>query len=373
MQIVNTGNIYRIYDNSVKTSNQLTPQSYQVEFDPRSGFYLSSYDEEISISEKVYGVHLDKVEKVLNSFKLFERNLGVILSGDKGIGKSLFAKVLAVKGNELNYPLIIVNTYYPGIADFLNSIQQEVIVVFDEFDKTFSSGKRDDNNSMCDPQTEMLTLFDGLGTGKKLFVVTCNSLYGLNDYLVNRPGRFHYHIRFDYPTPEEIRAYMSDKLSEDAYNEIEKVVSFSHKIKLNYDCLRAIAFELSLGNTFEEAIKDLNIINIESEEYTVILYFKDGGHVKKSNYLDLFSDADAKLDMYDENGYNFYVSFNTDDAKYVAERGCMIIPGDKVSLDWRSGYYYEDDEQEELEARKARQCDYIALKRKGVKNLHYVL
>ena len=60
----------------------------------------------------------------------------------------------------------------------------------------------------------MLTLFDGFSTGKKMFIVTCNSLYDLNDYLVNRPGRFLYHFRFDYPTAEEITQYLQDKLEE---------------------------------------------------------------------------------------------------------------------------------------------------------------
>ena len=46
---------------------------------------------------KIYGVHTEKVFKVLNSFEKVNRSLGVILSGDKGIGKSLFAKLLAIE------------------------------------------------------------------------------------------------------------------------------------------------------------------------------------------------------------------------------------------------------------------------------------
>ena len=53
------------------------------------------------------------------------------------------------------------------------------MVLFDEFDKTFSTN---DRNNAGDPQTEMLTLFDGLSTGKKLFIITCNELKNLNDY-----------------------------------------------------------------------------------------------------------------------------------------------------------------------------------------------
>ena len=45
-----------------------------------------------------------------------------------------------------------------------------------------------------------------------MYIVTCNELRGLNDYILNRPGRFHYHFRFEYPTATEIREYMEDKL-----------------------------------------------------------------------------------------------------------------------------------------------------------------
>ena len=47
------------------------------------------------VKEKVYGIHPKKADKVFKAFTKFERNLGVILSGDKGIGKSLFARILA--------------------------------------------------------------------------------------------------------------------------------------------------------------------------------------------------------------------------------------------------------------------------------------
>ena len=62
-----------------------------------------------------------------------------------------------------------------------------MIILFDEFDKTFS-GKHGGGNEKA--QTELLSLFDGIAMGKKLFVITCNHLTGLNDYLVNRPGVF---------------------------------------------------------------------------------------------------------------------------------------------------------------------------------------
>lgn len=370
MRVVNTGNTFKIYDNSLQTFDKLPAQAYLVNFDKMSGFYLSTFDD-IIVSEKVYGIHLEKSQKVLNSFKLFERNLGVILSGPKGIGKSLFAKVLSSQAIKEGYPLLIVNTYIPGIADYLTSIQQEVVVLFDEFDKTFHSSKEKD--SMNDPQSEMLTLFDGLSQGKKLFVVTCNELKNLNDYIVNRPGRFHYHFRFDYPNDIEIREYLKDKIPQEAHSEIEKVISFAHKVNLNYDCLRAIAFELSTGSKFDEAIKDLNILNLSNELYNATIVFSDGSHTKREISLDIFSDDDVQFEFADSDGYDFYAKFCPANAIYSVEKGGNLVSGKDVILDWEDNYYSDKEDQEALKIRKQRKCEYILLRRKATKSLHYAV
>lgn len=94
-----------------------------------TGFYLEKHAD-IEINEdKIYGVHMEKVNKVLNAFPNFNKNLGVILSGAKGIGKSLFSKILAVEAVKKGLPVIIVDTYIPGIANFIEEIEQEVLVM----------------------------------------------------------------------------------------------------------------------------------------------------------------------------------------------------------------------------------------------------
>lgn len=329
---------------------------------------MSTFDD-IVVSEKVYGVHIQKCQKVLKSFEIFERNLGVILSGAKDIGKSLFAKMLSAEVIKAGYPLLIVNCYIPGIADYLTSIQQEVVVLFDEFDKTFYSSKERD--SMNDPQSEMLTLFDGLSQGKKLFVVTCNELKNLNNYLVNRPGRFHYHFRFEYPTNEEIKEYLQDKIPESAYGEINKVIQFAQKVDLNYDCLRAIAFELTLGINFENAIKDLNILNLSQELYYVTIVFNDGTKARRTLNIDLFNDNEVRYEFEDCNKYEFYAEFNPSDSYYDAFKSGTVIDGENVKLDWEDDYYSGKDELAKLNIRKARKCEYILIRRKGNKSLHY--
>ena len=365
MKIVNTGNIFHLYDDTLKTFDKLPAQAYLVGFNNQTGFYLETFND-IEVNEKIYGVHTEKVEKVFKSFQAFERNMGVILSGAKGIGKSLFAKLLSIKAVENGFPLIIVNTPYPGIANFLTSITQEVIVMFDEFDKTFKSSHDGD----FDPQADMLSLFDGMSMGKKCFIVTCNELRGLNDFLVNRPGRFHYHFRFNYPQGDEIREYLADKLQPEYYTEIESVVNFATKVDLNYDCLRAIAFELNLGIGFSEAIKDLNIVNIELEEYIITVVFKDGRKWKTSKRLDLFSDEEITFSI-NETIY-CCMKFSSEDIVSNPHSLFSTVAGSDVTVTFVDEDGLKPDEtQEDWIANNP--IDYITINRKRSKELHYAV
>ena len=386
MKAIQTGTIYRIYDDSMQTHNQLPAQAYLACFDPQSGPFLKKYSD-LKISEKVYGVHSEKVDKVLNSFKIFNRNLGVILSGDKGIGKSLFSKLLSIKAIENGYPLIIVNSYFPGIGEYLAEIDQEIVVLFDEFDKTFElseRGRRDNNAEKGSPQTEMLTLFDGIAQGKKLFIVTCNDINSLSKFIVNRPGRFHYHFRFEYPTAAEIEEYLMDSLNTDkAKEQIKNVIAFSQKTKLNYDCLRSIAFELNLGLTFKEVIQDLNILNLDCERYTLVMYMDNGLRlITKNKAIDLFTDQKICVEFYDNELYEevFEAYFNPIHIEWDATGN--IIRGDHIDINLYDYIATENpktienlskSEQKARERYKNAKPVKLEIIREKAKGLHYIV
>lgn len=372
MKAISQGdNTYDIFDDSLRVYEQLPPQSYVVRFSERRGFYLSKYVEMEINEEKVYGVHDAKVNKVMASFGEMNRSLGVILSGDKGIGKSLFAKMLAATAIQSGIPVIVVDRFINGIASYIESIEQEVMILFDEFDKTFGDVNARDGESS--PQTALLTLFDGLSGGKKLFVVTCNELRKLNEYLINRPGRFHYHFRFDYPSAAEIKQYLQDKLCDEYYGEIDNVVSFAGKVSLNYDCLRSIAFELNHGLSFAEAIKDLNIVNMEQESYKVTLLYANGLiATNKDVCLDMFgSDDNTDVYLYDRSGNNFVdVEFSPADAKYDFHSGGHIITPDRMKLT-----YYDDNDgcKKSAQAAKSSEVECLMISRRVSREIHYAV
>lgn len=361
MRVVNNGNRYDLYNNSINTYDKLPTQVYSVGFDKMTGLFLEKSDD-INVSEKVYGKHVEKVDKVLNTYKVIERNLGVILSGDKGIGKTLFVKMLSKKAIENGYPIIIVNKYYNGIANYIERINQSVVILFDEFDKTFSSERNDDMNS---PQTEMLTLFDGLSQGKKLFVITCNNLYKLNDCIVNRPGRFHYHFRFEYPKSEEIRVYMENNIDKRYYCEIDKVIKFSRTVNLNYDCLRAIAFELNQGATLKMVIKDLNIIKSSNTEYDITVHFKNGNTVTRRRCdINLYNTTySEELYIKGCSGKMLYIEFNASNIEYNKVLNLNIILASNLDVRYDDDIGNYENELDDLE--------YLSIRPSAQTKCHY--
>ncbi len=373
MKIIQTGDAYSFYDDSVKTYDKLPPKVYTVENDPRSGCYLAEH-KDIQVSEKAYGVQDQKIKMVMEVFGEFERSLGVILSGDKGIGKTMFAKRLCQRANENGIPVILVENRYPQLVRFIERIDQECVVLFDEFEKVFYANCNDYDDYDEDEenaQSGLLGLFDGTSGGKKLFVVTCNDIDRLNYYLINRPGRFHYHFRFEYPTQSEIEEYLKDKLKEKYHSEIPKVVSFSKRMPLNYDCLRAIAFEINRRERFEDIISDLNILNIEEHEYDVTLYFENGKKLYNKRYSTGLYDEDnlfGWVQLYNEAGIEVVeVKFNKSKITYDVNNDVISIMPSGFSLDFEE----YDEENKEISIYRRLKPARITFSRRKAKNLHF--
>lgn len=353
MNIVSAGSRFMVYGEDVQTYKILPPGAYKVEFSKMTGFSLSVHND-LLVKEKMYGTSYKKADKVMNTFNHLDRNMGVILSGPKGVGKTMFARRLAELGKEQGLPLILVDAPYPGIEDFIESIEQECIVLFDEFEKTFRKAKEEEGG----PQERLLSLFDGIDGGKKLYVITCNRVSGLNEYFLNRPGRFHYHFILSTPTGDEVREYMEDNLDGDARKYIDNIVTLSSMSAFTYDVLRAIAFELNLGNSLSETMMDLNI---ERERYLYLRFkivFTNGvvATAKEGTEIDIFNNRYIsapwlyleKNDIVPKDLIRYlnrcYLRFYTNDI-IVSENG-YHLGSDKVDIGWDDDWEYIDTENE---------------------------
>lgn len=356
MNIVQSGSQFMVYGEDVKTYKILPAGTYEVGCSKFTGFFLTSRTDLKIGEEKVYGNHEYRALKVLNSFDAMDRNLGIILSGQKGIGKSLFARVLSEKALNRGLSVIVVAHYFPGIADFISSIEQNVVIIFDEFEKTFK--KVEDR----DPQEEMLSLFDGIDGGKKIFVVTCNEVRSLNSYLLNRPGRFHYHFNIGNPGAEEVTQYLTDKLMPEYHENISRIVRLSGTMNITYDYLRAITFELNQGYSLEEALGDLNITRGDLVRFDIVLHMVDGStYVAYNEDVDLFNHNDqgfwARNTQTSRREF-FYV--NT--GGFVNENGLVTISGAHIHTSIDEDDFYEISDKAERERAMVEAKNKLAVK-----------
>lgn len=327
--IISTGNTYRIYDSAVQTHAELPVGTYKVRFNPMSGYTLEKVGDLDKGAEKVYGNHDERLRRVFATYGRFDRSLGVLMSGDKGMGKSLLVRMISAEAIDRGLPVVVVDAAAPGIADFLDSLG-EVVVVFDEFEKVFPAGHDEDN-----AQSQFLSLFDGVSTQRRLYILTVNEIHHLSTYLINRPGRFHYHLRFDYPDTDRTREYLHDQAPNAIGAEIEKAVVFSRKVNLNYDHLRAIAFELNNGEKFASMIGELNIKRVSAPYYRVDVQFSCGTTLTTTQSLELFApdDGDSSMEAVGIYSRNGGVELRFDVNKTSASNDTLVVPADAITVD----------------------------------------
>ncbi|MFI6031570.1 AAA family ATPase [Amycolatopsis magusensis] len=294
--IVASGGQFRLYGSSVQTFDTLPVATYAIDFDKMAGYSLRQVAALSPGGETVYGTHEQRVDRIVRAYKDMDRSLGVILSGDKGMGKSLMLRMLAEQAREqLELPTILVQHSTPGLASFLDDLGAAVLV-FDEFEKVFGNSGEDE------AQNQFLSLFDGISTTKRLYVVSVNHLNRVSEFMLNRPGRFHYHMRFAYPEPETVATYLRDQVPGIAEAQVNEVVEFSRKYDLNFDHLRSIAFELRRQEPFAEVIGDINIKRAERRDSAVEarITWEDGDADVLTGAADLFDrDGLQTIDDYD--------------------------------------------------------------------------
>lgn len=119
------------------------------------GPLLKRESDNFNLPTKIYGINKGFINRVIKTFNTEEtQNLGVLLYGTRGSGKSCTAQILC---NTLKLPVIVIKGDNK-ISTFINSIRQDIIVLIDEFEKIYD--KRNENSA------DLLSLLDGLNTVK---------------------------------------------------------------------------------------------------------------------------------------------------------------------------------------------------------------
>lgn len=346
MKIVNIGNTLRIFTDDLTVEDKIPVGTYRIEFSQMAGYSLSKV-KNFEHTGKVYGRHLELVDKMIDRYTKSNRNFGAILGGRKGTGKSLSARILSEKLRSLDIPTILVTEDTPGLPRFLQSIEQPVLILIDEFEKIFIYDQ--ENNE--DDQSQFLSIFDGMTSNQHFYLITINDYNRLNPYFQGRTGRFYYDIEFDRLTLDEIRHFMIDNAQ--TYEVSNRLTSLLYRLNANYDQLTAVSRELNFGETIENILAYLNIgLNGKNEQtYDIVYLFRDGLTDTHRIVLDLINPSlycciSMQRKIGNKKAVNYEMRFNVNEDAFVFVDDRVEIDISKIKdvRDSNSDYLQEDDE-----------------------------
>ena len=185
--------------------NLIPGKVYNLNYDRFKQYSYIEEDGNLELPKKIYNEDTFFIKRILDSFNTDTSNVGVLLSGLKGSGKSLTTKIVA---NRSNLPILVVNSTYPSgeLKDFFTEFKTPVCVIFDEIDK---------NERYWDTK-QMLNFLDGIqSTAKKLVMMTCNETCDLSEYILDRCSRIKYFKEYNGLELDVIKELVSDILGKD--------------------------------------------------------------------------------------------------------------------------------------------------------------
>lgn len=244
---------------------------YSLKYDDMMGFYLHE-DEPFTFPKKMYGDDDVIIKRAIKKFNSIDRNLGVLLTGLKGSGKTVTAKKLCV---ESGLPVIIIPQCYAGPAfiEFMTSSDLGSCVVFiDEFEKLYYGDSGD--RQLAQGSDDMLRILDGPYTTHNLFVFTTNS-DRINECLINRPSRIFYRKNYGSLDSKIVYEVAEDMLDNKSY--IDDLIYTCSLIPfVSFDILTSIIRESNLFNEKpSECVKYMNLMK-EAVEVRVLQVMPDG-------------------------------------------------------------------------------------------------
>lgn len=223
-----------------------------------TGFYLSKIAESFTFDYKLYGLNQKFIDYVLKTYENTTGNLGVLLDGIKGTGKTVTAKELC---NNLQLPVILVQSMGDSndklIKYLSTTINFDCIFFFDEYEKEFKNS------------SDVLFFMDGTYNSiyRKIFLLTTNEL-NVDPNLLGRPSRIRYKKSFSNLSEEVTREILNDILKDKTA--IEKVIELTYSMNIiTIDLIKAIATEINIHGV--EALPDIKeTFNIEFSRFTYL-------------------------------------------------------------------------------------------------------
>lgn len=265
MSWIQTGNTYRSAIGDVFNVESLPKGIYDIDFAPFTGWSITKTADEFTFNYKIYDLETDFINHVITAFNNCESNLGVLMYGTRGSGKSASAKIIC---NKINLPIFVIKPVQDmstsNLIDYISTFNFDCVFLFDEFEKNFS--KED---------SSILSIMDGVYTSKyrRLFILTTNNL-SVNENLLSRPSRIRYLKEFGNLSLDAINNYLDDNLSKENYEHKDEIISYIDTLEIStIDILKCIVDEIRIFG-YDEFIKSKKFFNTKTNSYNYYIRYE---------------------------------------------------------------------------------------------------
>lgn len=254
---VQTGINFNRMQGPIISYNEIPVGVYKISMS-KQGFYLEYVMSEFVFDYKIYGLQEDFINHVIKTYNETQTgNLGILLNGTKGTGKTVAAKMIA---NRLHLPVIIVQNMGQEMnLQMMNYLSTEInfdcVFFFDEYEKTF------------DKDTTILSFMDGVynSESRKVFLLTTNTL-SIDRNLIGRPSRILYLKKFGNLEIEAASEFLDDTLDNKEYK--QEILEFINLLSIStIDILKSAVKEINIHG-IEEFRKSKSYFNVEINSYT---------------------------------------------------------------------------------------------------------
>ena len=103
--------------------------------DGHGNLWLQRLEEKFTFDYKLYGLETSLIDRILKTYQNTSGNLGALLNGIKGTGKTVTSKIIC---NKLNQPVVLLESHIPGGHLYLNDIPQDITILIDEYEKIYN-------------------------------------------------------------------------------------------------------------------------------------------------------------------------------------------------------------------------------------------
>jgi hypothetical protein len=230
-------------------------------------YYLVRITDKFVFPYKLYNTENQFVERVKKTWHNTTGNMGILLNGIKGTGKTVTAEQIC---NIMDQPVIIIPAAYKGLTNFLNELQQDCTVFIDEYDKIFDKY----SNSL-------LTVMDGVlkTNSRMLFLLTSNNQW-LEQNMLQRPSRIRYIKEYgDLPLSTIIE--IVDDMLIHTHHRKQTIAMIASMPIITMDLVKSVIQEVNIHDEDPEIFRSYFNVNgsDERKEYDIYYLNEQGGKV----------------------------------------------------------------------------------------------